>query len=157
MAREYAARASKTTAAHRGERPSHPGQLRAVQSRIRVALDDCPAGDIRVVSMCAGQGQDLLGVLQHHVRRHDVWARLVELDEQNVAIARMTAQAMALPRVEIVAGDAAQLDLYMAMVPADLVLVCGVFGNIPDADIARTIAYLPQVCGPGAMWSGPGI
>jgi hypothetical protein len=39
-------------------------------------------------------------VLQDRVRRDDVWARLVELDVHNVAIARTTAQAMALPRVE---------------------------------------------------------
>jgi hypothetical protein len=130
-------------------------RLRAVQTRIQEALDDCPAGDIRVVSLCAGQGQDLLGVLQHHVRRDDVLARLVELDEHNVAIARTTAQATALPRVEIVAGDASQIDLYVGTLPADLVLVCGVFGNISDADIARTIAYMPQLCAPGAtvVWT----
>jgi hypothetical protein len=62
-------------------------RLRAVQSRIQATLDDCPPDNIRVVSLCAGQVHDLLGVLQHHVRRDDVQARLVEFDEHNAAIA----------------------------------------------------------------------
>jgi hypothetical protein len=33
-----------------------------------------------VISLCAGQGRDLLGVLADHPRREDVRARLVELD-----------------------------------------------------------------------------
>ncbi len=34
-------------------------------------------------------------------------------------------------------------------------LVCGVFGNISDNDIERTIAYLPTLCAPGAwvIWT----
>src|ERR1700730_7952616 len=80
-------------------------RLRAVQRCIRSALDRCPAGEVRAISMCAGQGRDLLGVLQHHPRKDDVRARLVELDEQNVTIARNLARAAALAQVETVAGD----------------------------------------------------
>jgi hypothetical protein len=53
-------------------------RLAAVQDRVREALDSAPAGPLRVVSLCAGQGRDLLGVLPHHPRRDDVTARLVE-------------------------------------------------------------------------------
>lgn len=35
--------------------------------------------------------------------------------------------------------------------PADLVLMCGVFGNITDLDVRLTIARLPDLCAPGAM------
>jgi len=54
-----------------------------------------------------------------------------------------------------VVGDAARTDLYQDGTPADIVLVCGVFGNIPAADIHRTIGLLPQLCGPGAavIWT----
>jgi hypothetical protein len=38
-------------------------RLRVVQARIREALDACPPGRVRVVSLCAGQGRDLLEVL----------------------------------------------------------------------------------------------
>ncbi|MGH3780504.1 MAG: hypothetical protein ACRDRO_07715 [Pseudonocardiaceae bacterium] len=62
-------------------------RLRVVQQQIWQALDDCPPGPLRVVSLCAGQGHDLLGVLARHSRREDVTARLVELDPRNVALA----------------------------------------------------------------------
>jgi len=41
------------------------------------------------------------------------------------------------------------------LVPADLVLLAGVFGNISDADVRRTIGALPQLCAPGGtvLWT----
>ena len=38
-------------------------RLSWVQDRIRAALDGAPAGPLRVISLCAGQGRDLIGVL----------------------------------------------------------------------------------------------
>jgi uncharacterized protein (UPF0548 family) len=40
-------------------------------------------------------------------------------------------------------------------VPADLVLMAGVFGNVSDADVFRTIEALPQLCASGAtvIWT----
>jgi hypothetical protein len=49
-------------------------------------------------------------------------------------------------QVEFILGDAAVTDAYVGAVPADLVLVCGVFGNITDDDIHRTVEHLPEVC-----------
>jgi hypothetical protein len=48
--------------------------------------------------------------------------------------------------VEVVTADASLTDHYRGMAPADLVLVCGVFGNITDEDIERTIDSCPQLC-----------
>ncbi len=50
------------------------------------------------------------------------------------------------------AGDPAA---YVKAVPADLVLMAGVFGNISDADVRRTIGALPQLCAAGAtvIWT----
>lgn len=130
-------------------------RLRIVRHQIRQALDDCPPGPIRVISLCAGQGHDLLGALAHHSRRQDVTARLVELDAHNAAIARRAALAAGLHRVEVVTGDAALTRHYHAMVPAHLVLACGVFGNISNGDIERTLASFPQLCAHGAalIWT----
>ena len=52
-------------------------------------------------------------------------------------------------------GDAALADAYQGAVPADLVLACGIFGNLADTDVARTIAYLPQMCATGGtvVWT----
>src|SRR6266566_564111 len=81
-------------------------RLAAVQEQIRVALDSSPPGPLRVVSICAGQGRDLLGVLATHPRGRDVTARLVELDPRNAAIARDAAHAAGLGGVGVVVGDA---------------------------------------------------
>jgi hypothetical protein len=63
-------------------------RLELVQGHLCAELDHAPGGDIRVISLCAGQGRDVIGVLAGHPRRGDVRARLVELDERNVAVAR---------------------------------------------------------------------
>ncbi len=130
-------------------------RLRLVQRRIVGALDAAPPGRIRVVSACAGQGHDLVGALDGHPRRGDVSARLVELDPRNVAVARELAAAAGLDDVEVVEGDAAVTDAYAGAVPADLVLMCGVFGNVSDADLQRCVRLLPQLCAPGAtvVWT----
>ncbi|HEY8155150.1 MAG TPA: class I SAM-dependent methyltransferase family protein [Myxococcota bacterium] len=130
-------------------------RLAIVQRRIREALDAAPAGPLRVVSICAGQGRDLIGALRDHPRRGDVTARLVELDERNVEAAREAAREAGLGGVQVVAGDAGLSDAYAGAVPAGLVLVCGVFGNVVDADIAHLIQRLPELCAPGAtaIWT----
>ena len=130
-------------------------RLRIVQHQIRQALDDCPPGRVRAISLCAGQGHDLLGALARHSRRQDVTARLVELDAHNAAIARRTALAAGLHNIDVVTGDAALMRHYHGMVPANIVLACGVFGNITNCDIERTLTYLPQLCAPGAtlIWT----
>ena len=123
---------------------------------IRRALDELPPGPVRVVSLCAGQGADLLGAADGHPRARDLTGRLVELDPRNVERAR--------PRIdELGLEDASRWsratpstsDAYAGAVPADLVLACGIFGNISDADIERTIRFLPSLCAPGAwvIWT----
>ena len=130
-------------------------RLRTVQDQIRMVLDSSRSGPLRVVSLCAGQGRDLLEVLCDHSRRSDVRARLVELDENNTAVAAAFARANQLDQIEIMTGDASLTDQYLGMVPADLVLICGLFGNIADADITRTIDACPQLCATGGhvIWT----
>jgi hypothetical protein len=130
-------------------------RLALVQAQLRAALDAAPGGPIRLVSVCAGQGHDAIGVLAEHPRRGDVSARLVELNEQNVLLARAAASAAGLDAVEVIAADASITDAYVGAVPADVVLVCGVLGNLATADIADTIERLVQLCAPRAtvIWT----
>jgi hypothetical protein len=129
--------------------------LALVQGQVRAVLDRVPAGPVRAISVCAGQGHDLIGVLAEHPRRSDVSARLVELDEHNVLLARRAAREADLDGVEVLAGDASITDSYKSTIPADLILMCGVFGNITPDDVANTIRHLPQLCAPGAtvIWT----
>jgi hypothetical protein len=128
-------------------------RLRVVQDMIRTALDLSPPGRIRVVSACAGDGRDLLGVLEHHPRAADVDARLVELESELVAVG--TERARPFRRVHFVLADAGLSDAYAGATPADLVLVCGVFGNITNDDVRTTIEQLPRLCAPEArvIWT----
>lgn len=130
-------------------------RLAVVQDRTARFLDAAPPGDIRVLSMCAGQGRDLLGVLEHHPRRADVSALLVELEPRNTAAARERVRQLGLERVEVLTGDAALTDNYRSHAPADLVLACGVFGNIVPEDIEHTIAHCAALCAPGGatIWT----
>lgn len=130
-------------------------RLEVVQTQIRAVLDGSPPGPLRVISLCAGQGRDLLAVLADHPRRDDVRARLVELDARNTALAEQRARAAGLSHVEVVTADASLIDQYKDMAPADLVLVCGVFGNITAEDIERTVAACTQLCSTGGsvIWT----
>jgi len=112
---------------------SRRGEL--VQGHLRAEIERAPAGDVRLISLCAGQGRDVIGVLTGHPRRDDVRARLVELDERNVALARRAAQAAGLPGVEVLQADAGITDACAGAVPAQIVLACGIFGNIADSGI----------------------
>lgn len=130
-------------------------RLVLVQDQVRAALDRVPHRPVRAISICAGQGYDLIGVLAGHPRRADVTARLVELDEHNVLLARRAVSAASLDGVEVLVGDASITDAYAGAVPADLILLCGVFGNISEADITNTIRHLRRLCAPAAtvIWT----
>jgi hypothetical protein len=127
--------------------------LAIVQRRLAERLSAAPPGAIRLISMCAGQGRDLFGVLPSHRRRGDVTAVLVELDQRNVDVAR--ASAAQTGQVEVLEGDAAVSDIYAPFVPADIVLACGIFGNISDQDLERTVRNLSMLCRAGAsvIWT----
>jgi len=119
-----------------------------VQRRIRSFLDSRASGSrLRIVSVGAGCGRDLLPVLAIHPGRAGVRARLVEPDLQELAAASDAVSELKLDwNVEIVCGDGSTTDAYAGAVPADLVLLCGVFGRIPPDDVRNTIEYLPQLC-----------
>ncbi len=129
-------------------------RLSVVQKHIRRALDE-RTGAVRIISMCAGEGRDLLPVLAEHPRRMDVAALLVELDASNADVAREAARAAHLSHVEVLRADASITDIYADAVPADIILACGIFGNISLDDVRHTIARLPCLCGPGAtvVWT----
>jgi hypothetical protein len=81
-----------------------------------------------------------------------VVATLVELNPDNVALARQAATGL---NVTVIAADAGLSTVYADAAPADLVLACGVFGNVTDDDIRRTVHWLPRLCRAGAtvIWT----
>jgi len=130
-------------------------RLRVVRGHLSDALDAAPPGPVRLLSLCAGQGHDVLSVLPEHPRGPDVAAVLVENDPRNAALARQCAGRAGLARVEVREADAALAAGYADALPAGVLLLCGIFGNVSDEDIQRTAAAAPALCAPGAtvIWT----
>jgi cyclopropane fatty-acyl-phospholipid synthase-like methyltransferase len=128
-------------------------RLEVVRERLRAALDERAAvrgaDGLRLVSMCAGDGRDTLPVLAAGYREVD--ALLVELDEDLTATARRTAAELGLDRVEVRTANAGSTDAYEGWQPADVLMACGVFGNVTDADIRRTVAVVPMLLAADAL------
>jgi riboflavin kinase/FMN adenylyltransferase len=84
------------------------------------------SGDVELAARLLGRLPEIHGIVEHGDHR----GRTIGFPTANVAV-------------------------HEGAVPADLVLVCGVFGNIGDNDIAHTINTLPSLCAPGAtvIWT----
>ncbi|MBM0204946.1 methyltransferase domain-containing protein [Micromonospora sp. STR1s_5] len=130
-------------------------RLRLVQQHIVAWLDERPGKPVSVVSMCAGQGHDVLDVLASRPDAPRADVTLIECDPRNVAAARAKAATENLDRVTVMQADAGDLASYRQAVPADLVIMAGVLGNISDADVHATINALPQLCAADAtvLWT----
>ena len=130
-------------------------RLSVVQMRVAQAIESAGesagVGPIRLISACAGQGLDVIGSLTGHARADDVRALLVEMDGHNVEVARERAAAAGLSAVEVVQGDASVTSVYRDAVPANVLLLCGIFGNIPHDDVRTTVAAASSLCAPGAV------
>jgi hypothetical protein len=126
-------------------------RLQEVCRQVSAGLDRAQAGPVRLLSLCAGRGLDVLPLLATHPRGRDVRGRLVELDRTNAAAARNQAP----PGVEVVESDAGTTDACVGAAPADLLLLCGIFGNIGADDVRRTALAVPQLCAPGGtvIWT----
>jgi hypothetical protein len=129
-------------------------RLAIVQRHIRSCLEDFDGSPLRVVSMCAGEARDLVGSLAQ-VERRDLVGRLVEINPELAAVAQSGLDALGVSGVEVIVGDAGESSAYRNAVPADLVLACGVFGNVSDDDIERTVRAFPSMCAPGGslIWT----
>ncbi len=130
-------------------------RLRRVRSHLSDAIDRAPAGRVSLVSLCAGQGHDVIGVLPRHRRRDDVHAVLVESDALNASLARRAAAGQGLAQIEVRRADASLVASFADVLPADVLLLCGIFGNVSDRDIERTIVAAPALCRAGAtvIWT----
>jgi Putative methyltransferase len=130
-------------------------RLEVVRWMIGDHLDRLDSGPSRAVSLCAGDGRDLLDVLARHPVGRSVQARLADLDPALVAAGRERAARAGLDRVQFVCADAGRSDTFRDAVPAELVLACGIFGNVSDDDVRGTIGQLPLLCAPRAtvIWT----
>lgn len=129
-------------------------RLRSVQSAISKWLDRTP-GRVRVLSVCSGQGHDILGVLNERVGdRSRVTGTLVEINPSNVAVARRRIASMKV-HFDVLEADAGSSDTYRDIPRADLLLLVGIMGNLSEADIEKLVRTAPQLLNEGgcAVWT----
>jgi hypothetical protein len=119
-------------------------RLGVVRRQLRAVLDasDVP---VRLLSLCAGDGRDTIPVLADV--DVPVTGVLVELD----AVLSDRARAAAPPGIEVRTADAGTTASYADACPVDVLLACGVFGNVSDADVERTVATLPDLLNTGGV------
>ena len=129
-------------------------RLRRVQDHLQSGLDARP-GPIRVLSVCSGDGRDVIEVLAGRSDAGRVEVILLESHPAIAARARTAAHAAGLDWIEVRNVDAGTSDAYLDAVPADIVLLVGVLGNISRTDVDRLLDTTPQFCRPGALlvWS----
>ncbi len=137
--------------------PKLQQRLQIVREYMDNSLDVSPPGIIRVVSVCAGDGRDLLGTLASHPRTKDVYGRLVELNPELAERGKAGVESAGLSKqLEFVNGDATNSSSYIGVVPADIIIVCGIFGNLAsEAELKRLIGNLPVLAKKGsfAIWT----
>jgi SAM-dependent methyltransferase len=129
-------------------------RLSVVQRYLRDALVRQP-GEIQVLSLCSGDGRDIIGVLDGRKDADRVRVTLIELHPEIARQARKAAETAGLTLVEVRIADAGNTSSYLGAAPADVVLMVGIFGNISNVDLEQTIKASPQLCRPGAtlLWS----
>jgi hypothetical protein len=117
-------------------------RLVVVRRRLAHALVSLrPGQPLRILSLCAGDGRDLLPELALSGRPYER-ATLVELDARLAAGASLRAGELGLDHVDVIAADAGRSATFADRLPVDLLLLCGIFGNISEEDIRATVAAI---------------
>src|SRR5262249_4727487 len=111
-------------------------RLVEVRSQLSTVLAACE-GTVRLLSLCSGDGRDTIPVLASCER--EVTACLVELDPELSESARRAASAAGV-EVEVRTGDAGEVATFADLLPVDVLMLCGVFGNVDDSDVVRSTA-----------------
>lgn len=110
-------------------------RLAVVRGELAAVLAD-RTGPVTLLSLCAGDGRDTLPVLASSTT--PVTAVLVELDPDLAEAGRRQAAALGLD-VDVRTDDAGLVAAWMDVVPVDVLMLCGVLGNVSDADARRIL------------------
>ena len=138
-------------------------RLEAVQELLTAALDAAALGsgrntssaELRLISICAGQGREVLPVLLTHPRGGDVSALMVEFDPLNAGFLTSALGATSLAGVDVAVADAGETSSYAAGVPADIVVCSGVFEHLSAPQVRGLVRGIPLLCAVGAslVWA----
>jgi amino acid adenylation domain-containing protein len=136
--------------------PRLQARLKIVCKQIGATLDECPASPIKIISVCAGDGRDLINALQNHKRRSDVAAALLDNNPETIARGQQAAAQAGLERqLRFVQADAALASSYLGLGHADLVILSGMLTHLRHEDVSHLIRSLPMLCKSGGwvIWN----
>ncbi len=138
-------------AGHTAGGASDPGRVPGAD-HVGAHAGATPVPPLRILSLCAGEGRDLLPEL---AARPGLAVRAVLVEIDGGLAGRARAAAAGLAGVEVRQGDAGDPRLFGDVLPVDLLLLCGIFGNVADADIKVTVDASPGLVAPGGtvVWT----
>src|SRR5215218_6687898 len=110
-------------------------RLAVVRGELAAVLAD-RSGPVTLLSLCAGDGRDTLPVLASS--KTPASAVLVELDPDLAEAARREVAALGLD-VDVRTDDAGLVAAWADVVPVDVLMLCGVLGNVSDVDARRIV------------------
>lgn len=129
-------------------------RLVVVRRHVGESLDALGTQGERVLSLCAGTGRDVIPelALRPHLSPETL---LVEANAELADVARAAAVSAELANVSVRCADAGRLGSFADVLPVDLLLVCGIFGNVSDRDIRRTLRAATAMLRPGGrvIWT----
>lgn len=141
-------------------------RLEVVKARLGDALDALDASrppdafgtrPPTLLSLCAGEARDVVSVLSTRPSAVDR-AILVERDPLLAERAERSARDARLSNVEVRCADAGLVTTFADALPADVLLLCGIFGNLAHEDVRSVIDTVPRLVPPGGyvLWTRGG-
>jgi hypothetical protein len=131
-------------------------RLEEVRRQLAADLDARAATgerSIRLLSLCAGDGRDTIPVIAARPDL-DVEACLVELDPELADAARAAATTAGLD-IDVRTADAGSFESIRDRLLGDVLMLCGIFGNISDADVEHCVSAARAMVRPGGtvIWT----
>lgn len=133
-------------------------RLEVVRRRVSQALDEVTATKPVLLSLCAGDGRDVISVLSARAAQPQVAAVLIESDTTLSHRARKAAAEAGLSSLQVRCGDAGDLASFSDVLPVDVLMLCGIFGNIEHSAVKSVVDAIPQLLSSGGyvIWTRGG-
>lgn len=130
-------------------------RLEVVRRRLDLVLDLVASPAPRLLALCAGDARDVVPVLAARADGEQIDATLIEFDDELASRAANAAKTACLTRVVVRRGDAGDPAWFRDVVPVDVLMLCGIFGNVEHAMVADIARAVPAMVFPGGyvIWT----
>jgi hypothetical protein len=130
-------------------------RLEIVRRRLGAVLDAAAGERRQLLSLCAGDGRDVIPVLATRAASAPVSALLIESDEELSWRATEAASSSGLEAVEVRCADAGDAASFNDVLPVDVLLLCGIFGNLEHGRVKDVIDIVPHLLATGGyvIWT----